>query len=61
MSRLVELARKKTSLTLDEEIWKELQSYALEKHGNTRNANTELEKAMDEYMKNHPLKKEGKK
>ncbi len=61
MSRLQELARKKTSLTLDEETWKKFQTYALEKHSNTRNANTELEKAMDEYMKNHPLKKENKK
>lgn len=60
MSQL-ELGRKKTSLTLDEKIWKDFQSYALEKHSNTRNANTELEKAMDEYMRNHPLKKESKK
>lgn len=56
-----ELTRKKTSLTLDEKIWKDFQSYALDKHGNTRNANTELEKAMDEYMKAHPLKKGDKK
>lgn len=50
------LGRKKTSLTLDEKTWSEFQTYALKKHGNTRNANTELEYAMQEYMKNNPLR-----
>lgn len=55
------MARKKTSLTLDEKLWNDFQAYALKKHSNTRNANTELEFAMRDYMKNHPLNKEGKK
>lgn len=54
---ILELGRKKTSLTLDEEIWKEFQAYALMKHGNTRSANKELEEAMKEHMKIHPVKK----
>lgn len=54
----IELGRKKTSLTLDESIWKDFQTYALQKHGNTRSANTELEKAMQEYMDTHPVQKE---
>ncbi len=55
------MTRKKTSLTLDEDIWEDFQGYALKKHGNTRNANTELEFAMQYYMKNNPVKKEHKK
>jgi hypothetical protein len=51
------VARKKTSLTLDEKIWEDFQGYALRKHSNTRNANTELEFAMREYMKNNPVKR----
>ena len=54
------MVRKKTSLTLDETIWEDFQAYALKKHGNTRNANTELEFAMQDYMKNNPLKKKVK-
>ena len=38
--------RKKTSLTLDEQIWFRFQHYALTKYGNSRIANTELEIAM---------------
>lgn len=55
------MVRKKTSLTLDEKIWENFQVYALKKHGNTRNANTELEFAMQNYMKNNPIRKEHKK
>lgn len=58
MLLLAELARKKTSLTLDEKIWQNFQVYSLKKHGNSRSANEELEKAMQEYMKSHPLEKE---
>ncbi len=57
MQVIIELGRKKTSLTLDEEIWNEFQRYALAKRGNARSANKELEEAMKEYMKAHPLKK----
>ncbi len=52
------MVRKKTSLSLDEKIWNNFQSYSLTKYGNTRNANTELEIAMKEHMILHPLKKE---
>ncbi len=55
------MVRKKTSLTLDEDIWEAFQGYALKKHGNTRNANTELEFAMKNYMKTNPPKKESRK
>jgi len=51
------MARKKTSLTLDEKLWNDFQTYALKKHGNSRNANTEMELAMREYLKNHPFGK----
>lgn len=49
--------RKKTSLTLDEQIWFRFQQYALTKYGNSRNANTELEIAMKSHMKNNPISK----
>lgn len=51
------MIRKKTSLTLDDQIWLKFQQYALSKYGNSRNANTELEIAMRDHMKNNPLEK----
>ena len=55
------MTRKKTSLTLDEQIWFDFQKYSLSKHGNSRNANTELEIAMKYHMKNNPLSGRSKK
>ena len=49
--------RKKTSLTLDADLWLKFQQYALKKHENSRNANTELEQAMTEYMRSNPIQK----
>ena len=51
------MVRKNTSLILDEKIWNDFQAYALKKHGNSRNANMEMEIAMHEYIKNHPIGK----
>ena len=54
-------SRKKTSITLKNGLWLKFQNYALNKNKIARSANIELEKAMDEYMKRHPLEKRMKK
>ena len=51
--------RRKTSITLKDGLWLKFQNYALNKNRISRSANIELEKAMDEYMKKHPIKKKG--
>jgi len=54
-------SRKKTSITLKNGLWLKFQQYALGKNEIARSANIELEKAMEEYMKRHPLEKRRKK
>lgn len=51
--------RRKTSITLKDDLWYNFQQYALAKNRIARSTNIELEKAMTEYMKKHPVKKKG--
>ena len=44
----------KTSVSIDDELWKEWLSYVVKKRGTTKKASAELENALREYMKNHP-------
>ena len=53
--------RKKTSITLKDDLWWKFQDYSLAKNRNARSANTELEFAMQNYMKTNPIKKENRK
>ncbi len=51
------MERKKTSLTLDPDLWNEFQIFSLTKNMNARSASIELEKAIRAYLdENHPKK-----
>ena len=44
----------KTSISIDEDLWKAWLAYVIKKRGTTKKASAELELALREYMKNHP-------
>ena len=52
------MGKQKTSLNLDEKLWKEFQIYALQTTGKGRNASDLAEDALREFMKNHPPKED---
>lgn len=43
--------KKKTSVNVDPELWKEWNMFVIEKTGSARKLSDELEKALKEYMK----------
>jgi len=45
--------RKKTSISVDENLWREWISFVANKTGSARKISEELEKAMREYMERH--------
>jgi len=44
---------KKTSVSIEPDLWLEWNRFALDKTGSVRKASEELQKAMREYMVNH--------
>ncbi len=50
------MARVKTSITVDEALWKEWQIFVLEKRGKGRKGSDEIETALKEYMQTHKSK-----
>jgi len=47
------LANKKTSITVDPQLWLEWNRFVLDKTGSTRKASEELQNAMREYVARH--------
>ncbi|MGC8981814.1 MAG: hypothetical protein ACP5JU_02610 [Minisyncoccia bacterium] len=47
------MAKKKTSITIDSELWIEWVSFVVKKNGSARKISIELEKALKEYMEKH--------
>lgn len=47
------MARIKTSITIDEDLWKEWQIFVIGKTGRGRKGSEEIEEALKEYMQNH--------
>jgi hypothetical protein len=45
------MAKRKTSITIDEEIWKEWTKFVIDKTGSSRKLSDELENALKDYMK----------
>ena len=45
--------RKKTSISIDENLWREWISFVVDKTGSARKISSELEKAIEEYMERH--------
>jgi len=51
------MTRKKTSISVDENLWREWISFVVNKTGSARKISEELEKAIREYMKRHSNKR----
>jgi len=45
------MAKRKTSITIEEEVWKEWTKWVIDKTGSSRKLSDELENALKEYMK----------
>lgn len=54
---ITEMPRKKTSLYLDEDLYKEFQIYVVTKYGYRRTTEI-IEQAIKEFMKKHPIGKD---
>ena len=50
------MPKKKTSISVDEALWKEWIRFVVKKTGSARKLSEELEKAMREYMRKHDLR-----
>jgi hypothetical protein len=47
------MPRTKTSITIDEDLWKQWSIFVIEKTGKARKGSKELENALKEYMERH--------
>lgn len=54
------MARIKTSITIDENLWKEWQIFVIGKTGKGRKGSEEIETALREYMQNIKSKEKTK-
>lgn len=45
--------KKKTSVSMDEELWKDWMKFCLDRYGSTRRASEELERALKHYLRLH--------
>jgi len=47
------MVKKKTSINIDNEVWKDWMKFVIDKTGSVRRLSEEMEKALLEYMKGH--------
>lgn len=47
---MIRMAKRKTSITIDEELWKEWIKFVVEKTGSARKLSEEVENALRQYM-----------
>jgi len=47
------LAKHKTTIVVDEKLWKSFLSFVVKKHGTTRKTSVEIESAIREYLNQH--------
>lgn len=52
-----DMPKKKTSLNIDDQTWKDWLNYVVQKTGSMRKVSDETVTALKEYMKNNPLDK----
>ncbi|MBA7629460.1 hypothetical protein ES703_36959 [subsurface metagenome] len=45
------VAKKKTTILIDEDLWKEFVTFVVKKHGTSKKTSEEIENAMREYLK----------
>jgi metal-responsive CopG/Arc/MetJ family transcriptional regulator len=49
------ILRKKTSVSVDKELWRNFVVYVAQLHGSGRKISDTLENAIREYIQNHPV------
>jgi len=47
------LPKHKTTILVEEKLWKSFLSFIVKKHGTTKKTSAEIEKALKEYLSNH--------
>jgi predicted transcriptional regulator len=47
---LYEMPKRRTTIVVDDQVWKRLLSYVVKKHGTAKKASFEVEKAVKEYL-----------
>jgi hypothetical protein len=47
------MVKKKTSINIDDQVWKDWMKFVTDKTGSVRRLSEEMEKALQEYMKKH--------
>jgi len=52
MYSAIKTAKRKTSISIDEELWKEWTKFVIDKTGSARKLSDEIENALRQYMKN---------
>jgi len=48
---VIKTAKRKTSITIDQELWKEWTKFVIDKTGSARKLSDEIENALKQYMK----------
>ena len=48
---MVNMAKRKTSIAIDENLWKEWTKFVIDKTGSARKLSDEIENALKDYMK----------
>jgi metal-responsive CopG/Arc/MetJ family transcriptional regulator len=51
MYSVIKTAKRKTSISIDENLWKEWTKFVIDKTGSARKLSDEIENALKEYMK----------
>jgi hypothetical protein len=47
------MVKKKTSINIDDRVWKDWMKFVIDKTGSVRRLSEEMEKALREYMEKH--------
>ena len=47
------MVKKKTSINIDDRVWKDWMKFVIDKTGSVRKLSEEMESALREYMKSH--------
>jgi hypothetical protein len=50
---LCELPKRRTTIVIDDELWKRFLTYVVKKHGAAKKASIEVEAAVREYLNKH--------
>lgn len=54
--RLYAMTKRRTTVVVDDDLWKRFLSYIVKKHGTAKKASVEVENAVREYLNRHEKK-----